>query len=313
MVPGSGIQVNGSARATTYVSANQVSFVLLASDVSAAGRLNVTAVNPAPNYSVSVAATLTVAAPTATPVITSLSATSAIVGSPAFTLSVMGTGLTPTCTLQWNATALTTGYSYGSIYNPSTERTTTGYNLIAAIPASLLTTAGSASITANCPTAVTPGSNAITFNITNPPTPTLTSISVTVGPIATATNLTVYGTGFSSASTVSYNGQALTTTYVNSGSLTTVIPASQSLFPGTGSVTVTTPAPGGGTSNALTFTAYVPIINNSMVYNPINGLLYLSVPTSAGPADGTPSSRSIPRPERSERRSVSVLSQTSLL
>jgi trimeric autotransporter adhesin len=286
MVPGTGIQVNGSARATTYVSANQVSFVLTVSDVSAAGKLNVTAVNPAPNYSISTVATLTVAAPTATPVIALLNSTSAIAGSPAFTLSATGTGFTSSCTLQWNSTALATSYSYGTIYNPSTGGYTTGDNLFATIPASLLTTAGSASITANCPTAVTPTSNALTFNVTNPPVPTLTSISVTAGPIATDTNLTVYGTGFSSASTASYNGQALTTTYANSTSLTAIIPASQLLFPGTGSVTVTTPAPGGGTSNALMYTAYVPIVNNSMVYNPTNGLLYVSVPSSAGPAYG---------------------------
>ena len=109
---------------------------------------------------------------------------------------------------------------------------------------------------------------------------------MTAGPIATDTKLTIYGTGFSSASTVSYNGQALTTTYTNSTSLTATIPASQLRFPGTGSVTVTTPAPGGGTSNALVYTAYVPIVNNSMVYNPTNGLLYVSVPSSAGPAYG---------------------------
>jgi hypothetical protein len=281
MVPGTGIQVNGSAHATTYVSANQVSFVLPASDVTAVGKLNVSAVNPAPNYSVSAAATLTVANPTATPVITSLSSTSAIVGSPTFTLSAMGTGFTSGCTLQWNTTALTTSYGYGTIYNPPTGYTT-GYFLYGTIPASLLTTTGAASITANCPTAITPTSNAITFNVTNPPVPVLTSLSVTAGPIATDAKLSIYGTGFASASTVSYNGQALTTTYSNSTSLTATIPASQMLFPGTGKVTVTTPAPGGGTSNGLAYTVYVPIVSNSMVYNPVNGLLYLSIPASVG-------------------------------
>jgi hypothetical protein len=285
MVPGTGIQVNGSAHATTYISANQVSFVLPASDVSAAGKLNVTAVNPAPNYSVSSVATLTVANPTATPVITSLSSTSAVLGSPTFTLSAMGTGFTSGCTLQWNTTALTTSYGYGTIYNPGTGYTT-GYFLYGTIPASLLTTTGSASITANCPTAVTPTSNAIAFNVNNPPVPVLTSLSVSAGPIATDAKLTLYGTGFASASAVSYNGQALATAYSSSTSLTATIPASQLLFPGTGNVTVTTPAPGGGTSNALVYTAYVPIVNNSMVYNPTNGLLYVSVPSSAGPAYG---------------------------
>jgi hypothetical protein len=282
MIPGTGVQVNGSARATTYVSANLVTFVLPASDVSAVGKLNVTAVNPAPNYSVSTVATLTVVTPTATPVLTSLSSTSAIAGSPAFTLSATGTGFTTGCMLQWNATALTTNYSYGTIYNPLTGTYITGYSLYGLIPASLLTTTGSASITANCPTAVTPTSNAITFNVTNPPVPTVTSLSVSAGPIATDTKLTIYGTGFSAASTVSYNGQALTTTYANSTSLAATIPASQLLFPRTGNLTVTTPAPGGGTSNAMAYTAYVPIVSNSMVYNPVNGFLYLSIPASVG-------------------------------
>ena len=84
----------------------------------------------------------------------------------------------------------------------------------------MLTTTGSASITANCPAAVTPTSNAVTFNVNNPPVPTLTSLLVTAGPIATDTKLTLYGAGFAAASTVSYNGQALATTYTNSTSLT---------------------------------------------------------------------------------------------
>ncbi|CAN5691041.1 hypothetical protein BH10ACI4_BH10ACI4_34600 [soil metagenome] len=282
MVPGTGIQVNGSARATTYVSANLVTFVLPASDVVALGRLSVTAVNPAPNYSISTAAALTVATPTATPVIASLSPTSAIVGSPSFTLLATGLGFVANCTLQWNSTALTTTYSYGTVYIPSTNSYTTGYTLYGGVPASLLATIGSASITANCPTALTSTSNAITFNITNPPVPTLTSLSVTAGPIATDAKLALYGNGFSAASIVSYNGQALTTTYSSSSSLNATIPASLLLFPGTGKVTVSTPAPGGGTSSALVYTAYVPIISNSMVYNPVNGLLYLSIPASVG-------------------------------
>jgi uncharacterized repeat protein (TIGR01451 family) len=55
---------------------------------------------------------------------------------------------------------------------------------------------------------------------------------------------------------------------------------------GNHSFTVTTPAPGGGTSTAYPFTAYVGLPNNSMALNPVNGLLYVSVPGSAGPPYG---------------------------
>jgi trimeric autotransporter adhesin len=281
MVPGTGIQVNGSARATTYVSANQVSFVLLVSDVSAAGTLNVTAVNPAPNYSVSVPATLTVATPTATPVLTSLSSTSAIAGSPTFVLSTTGTGFTASCTLQWNATALTTSYSYGTIYNPSTGTYTTGYSLFATIPASLLTTVGSSSITANCPAAVPPTSNALTFNVTTPPVPTLTSISPNAGPINSAAAATLTGTGFTANTTVALNGATIPFTYVSPTQITATFPASSVAIPGNINVTATTPAPGGGTSSSQIYTAYISIPNNDIAYNPADGLLYASVPTEA--------------------------------
>src|SRR6185295_10089018 len=45
-----------------------------------------------------------------------------------------------------------------------------------------------------------------------------------------------------------------TTTFVSSTQLTAAIPASDIANVGTASVTVVNPAPGGGTSNALTFT-----------------------------------------------------------
>jgi trimeric autotransporter adhesin len=281
VVPGTGIQVNGSARATTYVSANQVSFVLPVSDVSAAGVLNVTAVNPAPNYSVSIAATLTVVAPNATPVIASLSPTSAIEGSPELTLSAMGTGFTSNCTLQWNATALTTNYSYNTIYDPSTGTYTAGYGLFATIPASLLTTVGSANITANCPAAISPTSNAITFNVTTPPVPTLTSIYPNAGQINSAADVTLNGTGFTGNTTVALNGVTIPSTYVSPTQITATFPASSVAIPGNISVTATTPAPGGGTSSSQVYTAYISIPNNDIAYNPADGLLYASVPSEA--------------------------------
>ncbi len=88
------------------------------------------------------------------------------------------------------------------------------------------------------------------------PAPTTTSVS----PTSTAMNgsaftLTVNGTNFFAASTVNWNGAARTTTYVSATQLTAAIPASDLLSPGGAqSVTVNTPAPGGGTSGAQTFT-----------------------------------------------------------
>jgi len=66
--------------------------------------------------------------------------------------------------------------------------------------------------------------------------------------------MTATGTNFVSTSQIKWNGTALTTTYVSATQLTATVPASDLATAGTASVTVFNPTPGGGTSNALTFT-----------------------------------------------------------
>jgi YVTN family beta-propeller protein len=87
------------------------------------------------------------------------------------------------------------------------------------------------------------------------PAPTITTIlpntAVTGG---AAFTLTINGTNFVAASMVNFAGSAPVTTFVNSTQLTAVIPASSIASTGTLAVTVTNPAPGGGTSNPVTFT-----------------------------------------------------------
>src|SRR5271154_3455011 len=85
--------------------------------------------------------------------------------------------------------------------------------------------------------------------------PTITTISPTSAVAGGAAfTLTINGTNFVAASIVSFGGAAATTTFVNSSQLTAAIPASSIASTGMQSVTVTNPAPGGGTSNAKTVT-----------------------------------------------------------
>ena len=88
------------------------------------------------------------------------------------------------------------------------------------------------------------------------PVPTTTSLSPTRKTAGQgAFTLTVNGTNFvSGLSKVRWNGTDRTTTYVNSTQLTAAIIAADIATAGTASVTVFNPAPGGGTSNAQTFT-----------------------------------------------------------
>jgi hypothetical protein len=66
--------------------------------------------------------------------------------------------------------------------------------------------------------------------------------------------LTVNGTGFISTSVVNWNGTPLATAFVNAHQLVADVPSSAVASASTSSVTVFTPGPGGGTSNAVLFT-----------------------------------------------------------
>jgi uncharacterized repeat protein (TIGR01451 family) len=90
-------------------------------------------------------------------------------------------------------------------------------------------------------------SNAVPFvDIVSP-------VSITPGSVGVT--LTVRGAGFVSGSIVHWNAGALTTTFVNGKELTATVPNSLVAAVGLGSVTVVSPAPGGGTSDIT----YIPI------------------------------------------------------
>ncbi len=96
------------------------------------------------------------------------------------------------------------------------------------------------------------------FTVVNP-VPTLDSISPdnanAGGPGFT---ITANGTNFVPTSKVLWNGAELVTTFQNATQLTADVPAANIASPGTADVAVRTPAPGGGTTAARTFT-----INNT--------------------------------------------------
>jgi hypothetical protein len=108
-------------------------------------------------------------------------------------------------------------------------------------------------------TVVNPGpgggpSNVAVLNINNP-APTITTLtpnSATEGDAAFT--LAVDGSGFISSSVIRWDGSDRATTFINTTQLEAAIPDTDIATAGTASVTVFNPTPGGGTSNALTFT-----------------------------------------------------------
>ena len=74
-----------------------------------------------------------------------------------------------------------------------------------------------------------------------------------------ASSLVVTGSGFSACSSVEWNGVALATRYVSAGELVATLSTTDLATVGDVSVTVSSPAPGGGASSALTFTVVNPV------------------------------------------------------
>lgn len=203
----------------------------------------------------------------AVPSLSSISPTSAPAGSAAFTLTVNGTGFVSASTVQWN------GIARPTVFVSSTQ-------LTASIPAADIAASGVATVTVNSPAPGGGISSAANFTIQAPnPTPTISTLSPGSAIAGTAAfTLTANGTGFVSSSTVEWNGAARTTTFVSATQLTAAITAADIATAGTGTVTVRTPAPGGGVTAGTTFTIQSP--------NPVPTVSTLA-PTSAvagGPA-----------------------------
>jgi len=88
----------------------------------------------------------------------------------------------------------------------------------------------------------------------NPPVPTIQVLFPNCAPAAEPVQLQVVGTNFAASSVVRWNGSARPTTMDAINGLIAQISASDVASAGTAAVTVFNPGPGGGSSNALTFT-----------------------------------------------------------
>ena len=124
------------------------------------------------------------------------------------------------------------------------------------------------------------------------PLPSISSLSPASATAGTAGfTLTVTGTGFISTSAVEWNGSARTTSFVSNTELQADISTSDIATGGSATVTVTSPPPGGGISGGSKFTiaefaacttlTTVSQAANDLVWDPVNQVIYLSVPSAA--------------------------------
>jgi Bacterial Ig-like domain (group 3) len=95
--------------------------------------------------------------------------------------------------------------------------------------------------------------------------------------------MTVVGTNFFAASVVSINGVAQTTTYQSDTRLSVTFSSSLLTTVGEIPVTVVNPAPGGGASAPYPLLGYlsIPLTASALTVDPVGGLLYAAIPSSA--------------------------------
>lgn len=119
------------------------------------------------------------------------------------------------------------------------------------------------------------------------PVPSLDPIvPAAIAPGGPAFTLTLTGTGFVAGSTVNWNGSARPTTFVTSSKLTAAIPASDIAKANTPTITVFSPGPGGGYSNARTIDVVFSIFSPSFTPKGVTGKVTLTSPLAGGDFDG---------------------------
>src|ERR1043166_5989481 len=271
---GSIVRWNGANLTTTpTVSAGGLTTSLTAqvpaSDIASPGTPTVTVYNPSPGGGTSSGTTFTVNP--GGPTITSVSPNPVTGSNSGQSLTVNGSGFVSGATvkLAWPAVGVVPAgnATFSATFNSSSQLQVNGI------------------VFANDPgtwtaQAINPGpvsSSAYSFSVQTP-FPVITTLSPSSAAAGGAAfNMTVNGVTFDQGSIVRWNGANLTTTpTVSAGGLTTSltaqVPASDIASPGTPTVTVYNPSPGGGTSSGTTFTVNPggPTIT-SVSPNPVTG------------------------------------------
>ena len=244
------INWNGSPRSTTFNdSTGELSVQIFASDVATANSISITATNPIPGGGTSQvvppADIFTIVQPQAGLTIASLDPATASPGGGDFTLTVNGTGFTTNDVVTWNGSQRTTTIA------PMNTTVAT-----ATITRDDIATAGTASVAVSTPDQVV-ATQSLTFVITGPSSiaPTVSSLS----PSSAAHGggdfeMRINGSGFGPNAFVEWNGSFIATAFISASQLVAYIPAAEIAASGSATVTVTNPAPGGGTSSNVMFT-----------------------------------------------------------
>ena len=260
---------NGVAHTTTFVNGTTLQVALTPADLQNYGTAQITINNPGPGGATTTPTELVIAA--STPTILYVSPASVAVNTSSTvptTVVISGSGFAPNATVQANGQFVTV-----------TNQSTTGINI--SVPASFFSTAGSFQVVVTNPGTPPVQSNAATVTVA---APTLAiSIAPNFAPAGSPDlKITVNGGGFYADSVVQWNNTSLTTTYVSAKQLTAIIPEALIASFAQANIGVVTPEAQGKNPPPQPFTTYLALSVNDIVFNSVDGLIYASIPGSAG-------------------------------
>ncbi|HXQ25444.1 MAG TPA: hypothetical protein VN822_03450, partial [Candidatus Acidoferrales bacterium] len=239
--PASVVGWNQSQLSPIFISTSQLTAEIPASLIQTAGTASIVVSTPSPGGGTTQPQTFTIdPIPSPVPQITLLSPFGVLTGGPQFTLSVTGKNFVSKSVVTVNGANRQT-----AVFSST--------SLQAGIPASDIASAGTIQIAVVNPPPGGGGSNILPLTIKNP-VPSLTSLTPTAVFAGSAgTALTVTGANFVSNSAIVVNGVQRDTVFGSSTQILTTLNAGDFATGGISQVQVTNPAPGGGTSNTVTF------------------------------------------------------------
>jgi len=212
------------------------------------------------------------------PMLSSVTPDSVVAGSGSPTVLISGSNFLATSSVEWNGLARATTFSSPTELQVQLELLDVAYAGLSAI------------------TVVNPEgggtSNAGVFTVDNalPVLNSLSPSSVVYLTISSPLDLTLSGSGFGPNSVALWNAVSLPTTYVSATELTVQVSPSLLASAGNFAITVVQPAPGGGTSQALTFSIAAPEthsmveiaqVANDLAWDSSAEVIYLSVSSTA--------------------------------
>jgi hypothetical protein len=271
---GSIVEFNTSPHPTTFVSANQLTATINASDILTAGCNTVTVYTPngvggfifSPSISFAVSKS-------GVPLICAISPSSAVQNGPAFTLNVIGANFASGSAVQFDGAAVPTTLISSSA-------------LQAQVPATNLAKAGTFPVTVSNGSGS--ASPAVSFQV-SAAAPTITSLSPSTsvaGGVGFA--LTVTGTDFTQDTVIEWDGSPRATKFANLTTLTAQILAADIANAGTNSVVAVNPQGVGAASAPFPFIVTAAASASAAKFPQV-----VSVSALGGPADGPSESPAI--------------------